>query len=67
MKNEVIAPLEKNRIHSKDSARATDSGCCGGAPEASADACCKLDESMKAEGEKGCGCNTAPENTAACC
>lgn len=49
------------------------SSCCGGAPTANADACCKLDEEKKEEGEAGCGCNTAasspakPVKAASCC
>ncbi|WP_159800771.1 NAD(P)-binding domain-containing protein [Flavobacterium sp. MK4S-17] len=45
--------------------------CCGGAPTSNADACCKLDEEKKAEGEAGCGCNTAftasAPKASACC
>jgi hypothetical protein len=36
-----------------------DSGCCGGAAPASADACCALDAQVKATGGSGCGCSTA--------
>jgi thioredoxin reductase len=47
------------------------SGCCGGAPTTNADACCKLDEEKKAEGEAGCGCNSTPATSStkasACC
>lgn len=46
-------------------------GCCGGAPSSNEDACCKLDEEKKAEGEAGCGCNSAPAGetvkAASCC
>ena len=31
-------------------------GCCGGAPQSDATACCKKDEDAKAAGEAGCGC-----------
>ncbi len=48
-----------------------ESGCCGGAPASNEEACCKLDEEKKAEGEAGCGCNSSPAQTAAkasaCC
>lgn len=46
------------------------SGCCGGAPATNADACCKLDEDKKAEGEAGCGCNSTTEpsvKASSCC
>ncbi len=35
-----------------------DSGCCGGPPKADASACCVDDEVAKANGAKGCGCET---------
>jgi hypothetical protein len=38
----------------------TEQTCCGGAPSDGADACCKLDEEKKAEGEAGCGCGSTP-------
>lgn len=31
-------------------------GCCGGAPESDASACCNADEQAKAQGRAGCGC-----------
>jgi hypothetical protein len=70
MEKEILIPLEKNTITAggkKDSAPAT--GCCGGAPANNADACCKLDEDKKAEGEAGCGCNTsgAGKSASSCC
>lgn len=48
------------------------SGCCGGEPTSNEDACCKLDEEKKAEGEAGCGCDTPAPATiktqaASCC
>jgi len=45
------------------------SGCCGGSPTHNADACCKLDEEKKAEGETGCGCNSAKSDSTqkTCC
>lgn len=39
---------------------AAKTGCCGGAPIDDKDACCKLDEDKKAEGESGCGCGNRP-------
>jgi len=35
------------------------SDCCGGPPEARADACCVADEDAKAAGAQGCGCSTS--------
>lgn len=68
MLTETIAPLEKNRIVKSEKAN-TSSGCCGGTPTNNADACCKLDEEKKAEGEEGCGCNTSgkKESKTSCC
>lgn len=43
------------------------SSCCGGAPAKNEDACCKLDEDKKAEGEAGCGCSTTPSVKSSCC
>jgi hypothetical protein len=44
--------------------------CCGGPPKQDASACCVADETAKANGESGCGCN-APvvnsEKAAPCC
>jgi hypothetical protein len=37
------------------------SGCCGGAPERDASACCRLDEEKKSAGEAGCGCGDTVE------
>ena len=34
-----------------------DAGCCGGPAIANASACCKADESAKAQGKTGCGCS----------
>lgn len=61
MKNETIEVLEKNKIEKNESS------CCGGAPSTNQDACCKLDEDKKAEGESGCGCNTDPKKKSSCC
>ena len=58
MEKELIAPLLKNEIYKDEK---SSEGCCGGAPTDNADACCKLDEEKKAEGELGCGCNTSEE------
>jgi hypothetical protein len=62
MEKEIIVPLEKNKIPAT-------SGCCGGTPTNNADACCKLDEEKKAEGESGCGCNTSTDTAkkSSCC
>ncbi|MFG1333071.1 FAD-dependent oxidoreductase [Xanthobacter autotrophicus] len=45
------------------------SGCCGGPAPRDADACCADDAQAKAEGEDGCGCDTAPTQAEApsCC
>lgn len=40
-------------------------GCCGGAPVANEDACCKLDEEKKAEGLSGCGCGVSTASSKA--
>lgn len=76
------SPVESNNNHlnsnqmetigiSKTEKEPVASGCCGGAPTSNADACCKLDEEKKAEGEAGCGCNTTSTTSApkasACC
>jgi hypothetical protein len=67
MKKETIEPLEKNKI-TKTEPKDT-SGCCGGTPANDADACCKLDEEKKSEGESGCGCSTSEEKEtkSSCC
>lgn len=71
MEKKIITPLEKNTINSAESkAGASSSGCCGGTPTTNADACCKLDEDKKAEGETGCGCNTdtgTSSKNSSCC
>jgi hypothetical protein len=60
MEKKNIAPLEKNKLPQTESKSiAPTSGCCGGTPANNAEACCKLDEDKKAEGEEGCGCNAA--------
>lgn len=51
---------------------AVEAGCCGGAPESDATACCKQDEAAKAAGEAGCGCGSKtkaplPAAAGACC
>lgn len=46
----------------------TENGCCGGTPKSNEEACCKLDEDKKAEGEEGCGCNSTNEvSKSSCC
>jgi hypothetical protein len=67
MGNEKTAPLEKNTIPSIAEEGKATSGCCGGTPVSNGDACCKLDEEKKAEGEAGCGCNTAADSTKSSC
>lgn len=66
MKKETIEPLEKNKI---TKVKTEDAGCCGGTPISNEDACCKLDEEKKSEGESGCGCNTSEEKETkkSCC
>src|SRR5687768_6441107 len=72
LKIELLKPitmetLEKNKIEKKnDSVASSGAGCCGGAPASNADACCKLDEDKKAEGQSGCGCNSGG-NSSSCC
>jgi hypothetical protein len=46
-----------------------DSGCCGGAAPAGADACCALDAEVKSTGGSGCGCSTtsAAPTSSGCC
>jgi hypothetical protein len=70
MEKRSIAPLEKNAIQNVETKPTSSPGCCGGTPTTNADACCKLDEEKKAEGEAGCGCNTAtetPVKKSSCC
>jgi hypothetical protein len=69
MEKETIAPLVKNTISKEVKEEKPPSGCCGGTPTSNADACCKLDEDEKAEGEEGCGCNTSDEKKSktSCC
>jgi hypothetical protein len=70
MEKELITPLEKIKITKElDKKASSSSGCCGGTPTNNADACCKLDEEKKAEGEEGCGCNTAESSKpkSSCC
>ena len=69
MKNETIEVLEKNKIEKNVKNNTTGaSECCGGAPTKNEDACCKLDEEKKAEGESGCGCNTPDtKSKSSCC
>ncbi len=60
------------RGHAGDDEAAGDEGCCGGAPESDASACCKKDETAKAAGEPGCGCGSGARQPAvapagACC
>ncbi|MBI2512654.1 MAG: arsenite methyltransferase [Opitutae bacterium] len=44
-------------------------GCCGGAPQRDASACCAADESAKAAGQSGCGCGSGDAAAAGggCC
>lgn len=41
-------------------------GCCGGAPQADATACCVADEESKTAGQTGCGCNPAGSDEGCC-
>ena len=50
--------LPETGVCSRPIAGAADVGCCGGAPESNAAACCKADEVAKAENKAGCGCRT---------
>lgn len=70
MKNQTIETLEKIIFTKAPVKEIKAEGCCGGAPTTNEDACCKLDEEKKAEGESGCGCNTSGESEAkksSCC
>jgi hypothetical protein len=67
MRTETIEILEKISVEKKSAKPANDSGCCGGAPAKNEDACCKLDEDKKAEGESGCGCNTDTSKAKSSC
>jgi len=68
MEIETIEVLEKTQIRKELKKDAAASGCCGGEPVSNQDACCKLDEEKKAEGESGCGCNaTANKNSGSGC
>jgi hypothetical protein len=67
METDKIEVLQKSKISRKEKPKETSSGCCGGAPTNNSDACCKLDEEKKAEGETGCGCNTDTSATASKC
>lgn len=65
MKTEAIKILMKTEVNKNAVAK----GCCSGAPLTNGDACCKLDEDKKAEGEGSCGCNTPPtiQTESNCC
>jgi hypothetical protein len=69
METETIAVLEKVSIRKEKISTPATTGCCGGTPTNNADACCKLDEDKKAEGEEGCGCNSKEKKSTAssCC
>lgn len=49
---------ERYSALAEQSGSAATTGCCGGAPQADATACCVADESAKAAGRAGCGCGT---------
>ncbi|WP_299373382.1 hypothetical protein [uncultured Kiloniella sp.] len=38
--------------------------CCGGTPVSNTDACCKVDEVAKEQGQKGCGCSCSSPKSA---
>lgn len=69
MKTEKIEILGKTRIVKEVRKESQITGCCGGAPVSNEEACCKLDEVKKAEGESGCGCTTTPSKNSGtgCC
>lgn len=67
MKVEIIRVLEKTKVKSDVKNGGVVSACCGGAPSNSKEACCKLDEDKKAEGELGCGCSSNQNNTGSSC
>lgn len=54
----VQLELPETGVCSTDLGAAGSAGaaCCGGPPRADASACCRLDETKKAEGAAGCGC-----------
>lgn len=59
MERSSIAPLQKITMTPTEAQKnEPQTGCCGGAPTSNADACCKLDEEKKADGELGCGCGS---------
>lgn len=67
METQTIRILEKSKT-TKPVKNET-SACCGGAPVVNENACCKLDEEKKAEGESGCDCNTSAveKESSNCC
>jgi len=69
METQKIQILEKSKITKAVKSEVEASGCCGGAPVSNEDACCKLDEEKKSEGESGCGCSitTAKRTNSSCC
>ena len=69
MEKKNSTPLKKNQLTQIEKDDSRSSVCCGGAPGNSAQACCKLDEVKKAEGEEGCLCNTPDINgkKSSCC
>jgi hypothetical protein len=67
MKTENIDVLQKNKVENKSNRPVVNLGCCGGPPTGNEDACCKLDEEKKNEGESGCGCNTGTTTKSSCC
>jgi hypothetical protein len=60
METETISVLKKTQIKKEANKDTASTGCCGGAPVSNENACCKLDEEKKSEGEGGCGCNSTP-------
>lgn len=69
MKANEIQVLEKSKITKALKNEVEANGCCGGAPVSNENACCKLDEEKKAEGDSGCGCSTPTTKKASsgCC
>ena len=69
MENEKKLSQEKSPHSIYEKVEKSESGCCGGTATNNVDACCKLDEVKKAEGQAGCGCNSGAASTSksSCC
>jgi len=64
MKDESAEALKKTGLGNRKTSIKS-SGCCGGSPAYNADACCKLDEDKKEQGDDGCGCTG--DSKSSCC